>query len=145
MTERQKYHYTEIITQVSITGRKVAQFQKANYKLYIEFKCSQLITSMFSPTIVTQPHKKLPASYGILELLTTACQCTIFHTRSFKVHILPSVFLNTHFNTAFQTTLRSSRYPSFLIYLTKILYLFIITPMCTACLTHLIPLDINTL
>jgi len=53
MMERQKYHYTEIIMQVSITGRKMAYFQKANYKLYIEFKRSQLITSMFSPTIVT--------------------------------------------------------------------------------------------
>ena len=93
MMERQKYHYTEIIMQVSIPGRKMAQFQKANYKLYIEFKPSQLTTSMFSPTIVTQPHKKLPASYGTLELLTRACQCTIFHTWSFKVHILPTVFL----------------------------------------------------
>ena len=139
--ERKKYHYTEIIMQVSITGRKMAQFQKANYKLYIEFKPNQLTTSMFSPTIVTQPHKKLPASYGNLELLTRACQCTIL----FKVHILPTIFLNTRFNTTFQTTLRFSRNLSFLIYLTKILYLFIITPMCTACITHLILLDLTTL
>ena len=121
MTERQKYLYTEIIMQVSITGRKMVQFQNANYKLYIEFKPNQLTTTMFSPTIVTQPHKKLPASYGTLELLTRACQCTVFYTRSFKVHILPSVFSNTRFNTTFQTTLRSSRHLSFLIYQTKIL------------------------
>jgi hypothetical protein len=67
MTERQKYHYTEIIMQVSITGRKMVQFQKANYKLYIEFKPSQLTISMFSPTIVISPHKKLPGFYGTLE------------------------------------------------------------------------------
>jgi len=101
--KRQKYHDTDIIIQVSITGRKMAQFQKANYKLDIEFKPSQLTTTMFSPTIVTQPHKKLPASYGTLELLTRTCQYTIFYTRSFKDHILfckftlhVSTFNHTH-------------------------------------------------
>jgi hypothetical protein len=38
MMEREKYHYTEIIMLVFITGRKMAQLQqKTNYKFYIEF------------------------------------------------------------------------------------------------------------